>query len=172
MKHMKFIVAAAASVLLCLLAGLTDKEDHRFADMWYQERSASDGDIVLVEIDQRSLEEIGPFQDWGRGVIAETIEILNQSEDCRPAVIGLDILYAGERSGEEDRRLALAAGKYGTLSRYTITLTSEAWAISIRWPKNPKPVTSVQAWTFMPSMASQAYRLMVSILAAASANAP
>ena len=111
MKHMKFIVAAAASVLLCLLAGLTDKEDHRFADMWYQERSASDGDIVLVEIDQRSLEEIGPFQDWGRGVIAETIEILNQSEDCRPAVIGLDILYAGERSGEEDRRLALAAGE-------------------------------------------------------------
>ena len=115
MKHMKFIVAAAASVLLCLLAGLTDKEDHRFADMWYQERSASDGDIVLVEIDQRSLEEIGPFQDWGRGVIAETIEILNQSEDCRPAVIGLDILYAGERSGEEDRRLALAAGKYGNV---------------------------------------------------------
>lgn len=107
----------AASGALTLLAGLGALRgiDRAVSDLWYQSRSASDGDIVLVGIDQRALEEIGPYQQWGREVIAQAIQTLNQSEDCRPAVIGVDVLFAGETDEESDRWLAQAAGEYGNV---------------------------------------------------------
>ena len=107
----------AASGALTLLAGLGALRgiDRAASDLWYQSRSASDGDIVLVGIDQRALEEIGPYQQWGREVIAQAIQTLNQSEDCRPAVIGVDVLFAGETDEESDRWLAQAAGEYGNV---------------------------------------------------------
>ena len=85
------------------------------SDAWYQQRSASDGEIILVGIDQRALEEIGPYNQWGRDVMAMAVEALNQSEDCRPAVIGLDVLYAGETDPDMDQWLAEAAGQYGNV---------------------------------------------------------
>lgn len=110
-----FLLAAAG--VLTLLAGLGALRgiDRAASDLWYQSRSASDGDIVLVGIDQRALEEIGPYQQWGREVIAQAIQTLNQSEDCRPAVIGVDVLFAGETDEESDRWLAQAAGEYGNV---------------------------------------------------------
>lgn len=109
--------ALAAAAVLTLLAGLgvLRGPDLAASDAWYQSRSASDGDIVLVGIDQRALEEIGPYQQWSRDVIARTIRALNASEDCRPAVIGVDVIYAGETEPEADRRLAEAAGEYGNV---------------------------------------------------------
>ena len=109
--------ALAAAAVLTLLAGLGALRgpDLTVSDAWYQSRSASDGDIVLVGIDQRALEEIGPYQQWGRDVIARTIRALNESEDCRPAVIGIDVIYAGETEPEADRQLTEAAGEYGNV---------------------------------------------------------
>ncbi len=111
-----FLMAAAAAVLTFLAAlGFLQSADLRVSDLLYQSRAASDGEIVLVGIDQRALEEIGPYDKWGRNIIAQAIEALNESEDCRPAVIGLDILYAGETGEEPDRELSEAAGKYGNV---------------------------------------------------------
>ncbi len=111
-----FLMAAAAAVLTFLAAlGLLQSADLQVSDLLYQSRAASDGEIVLVGIDQRALEEIGPYDKWGRDIIAQAIEALNESEDCRPAVIGLDILYAGETGEEPDRELSEAAGKYGNV---------------------------------------------------------
>lgn len=121
---MKFTAKTRAALLglccagaLTLLAGLgvLRTADLTASDAWYQQRSASDGEIVLVGIDQRALEEIGPYNQWGRDVMAMAIEALNQSEDCRPAVIGLDVLYAGETDPEMDQWLAEAAGQYGNV---------------------------------------------------------
>lgn len=96
-------------------SGLLDKADLSLSDLWYQSRSASDGKIVIVGIDQRALEELGPYNQWGRDVIAKAIKALNESPDCRPAVIAVDILYAGETDPEKDEMLALAAGEYGNV---------------------------------------------------------
>lgn len=121
MEQKQMIQRAAAmlavSGVLTLLAGLGALRvpDQTASDAWYQQRTASDGDIVLVGIDQRALEEIGPYQQWGRGVIAQTIQMLNESEDCRPAVIGVDVLYAGETDAEADQGLVEAAGEYGNV---------------------------------------------------------
>lgn len=102
---------------LTLLAGtgLLTRPDCTVSDSWYQSREASDGKILLVGIDQRALEEIGPYSQWSREVLAQVIETLNVSEDCRPAVIGLDVLCSGQTRPEADDRLARAAGRYGNV---------------------------------------------------------
>lgn len=114
-KALPVMAAAAAFLTLLAASGFLRRADLRVSDLLYQSRAASDGEIVLVGIDQRALEEIGPYDKWGRDIIAQAIEALNESEGCRPAVIGLDILYAGETEEELDRELSEAAGKYGNV---------------------------------------------------------
>jgi len=109
--------ALLAAGLLTLLAGagFLDTADQTVSDAWYRDFQTSDGDIVLVGIDQRALEEIGPYEQWGRDIIASAVEYLNDSEDCRPAAIALDVLYTGEKDPDVDAWLAGAAGEYGNV---------------------------------------------------------
>ncbi len=115
LKETAVFGAAAAGLTLLAASGLFYKTEQSLADSWYQRSQAVSGDIVLVGIDQKALDSIGPYQQWGRDVIAEVVETLNQSEDCHPAVIGIDVLYSGETQAEADARLAGAAGKYGNV---------------------------------------------------------
>lgn len=108
-------VAAACALTLPAGLGLLDSVDLAASDAWYQSRSAPEEDIVLVGIDQRAVDEIGAYQDWDRDVIAMVLEALNESEDCRPAAIALDILYVGESDPDMDEWLAEAAGAYGNV---------------------------------------------------------
>lgn len=111
------LLALAIAGALTLLAGLgvLKGPDLAASDALYQRRTASDGQIVLVGIDQRALEELGPYSQWGRGILARAVETLNAEEDCRPAVIGLDILFVGETDPEADAQLVQAAGRYGNV---------------------------------------------------------
>ena len=109
------VTAASAAVTLLAASGIFESADLSLSDIWYREKIAGDGTIVLVGIDQKAVEDIGPYGNWGRDVIARVLENLNQSEECRPAVIGLDILYAGESDPAADEWLVQAAGAYGNV---------------------------------------------------------
>lgn len=134
MKGQKWIkgtaAALAAAGVLTLLAalGLLERIDLAASDAWYQQPEPSDGEIVLVEIDQRAIDELGPFSQWSREVIAEVLEKLNASPDCHPAVIALDIIYTGGSSPEADQRLADAAGRYGNVITGSAAVFGEALA--------------------------------------------
>lgn len=105
-----------AGVLTLLAAfGALDGIDRPASDAWYQSTQAFDGDIVLVGIDQKAIDEIGPYDEWSREVVASAVEYLNASEDCRPAAIALDALYTGESTPKADARLARAAAAYGNV---------------------------------------------------------
>ena len=80
-------LAIAALMTLPAALGLMNQVDWAASDAWYQEPQSFDEGIVLVGIDQRAIEEIGPYDQWGREIIAMAIEYLNESEDCRPAAI-------------------------------------------------------------------------------------
>lgn len=56
-----------SSGVFTLLAGLgvLRVPDLAVSDVLYQRRMASDGEIVLVGIDQKALEELGPYSQWG-----------------------------------------------------------------------------------------------------------
>lgn len=116
-KYRKFLIMALAAGLVTALmaSGVLDYADLAVSDRFYQSRSASDGEIVLVGIDQKALEDIGPYSQWGREVMAAALAALNESEACRPAVIAMDVLYSGETDGAGDARLAEEAGRYGNV---------------------------------------------------------
>ena len=102
-------VFAAAALL-----GVFYRLDQTLADTLYQSPKALDGNIFVVGIDDRAIEEIGPYP-WSRDVMAAVLEVLNADESCRPAVIGVDVLYTGESDPVLDEYLAESAGAYGNV---------------------------------------------------------
>jgi len=128
----EFAYAALIALVLTGFAGLgiLKYPDLAASDALYQSRSTPDGEIVLVEIDQRAIEEIGPYDQWGRDIMAMVLDTLNESEECRPAAIALDILYTSERDADTDEWLAEAAGRYENVvtagaARFGTAMTEE-----------------------------------------------
>lgn len=115
------MIIITASVLCATNAG--ELWDNNISDLLCQRGGSVSGNIILLEIDSHSLEELGPYQTWTRDYVAEAIERLNTSEDSRPAAIGVDVLYIGESYAESDRHLVEACSMadnviVGTLINY------------------------------------------------------
>ena len=108
-------LAIAGAFTLLAGIGVLRVPDLAVSDALYQRRMASDGEIVLIGIDQKALEELGPYSQWGRGILAQAVEALNAVEDFRPAAIGLDVLFVGETDPAADAQLAQAASRHGNV---------------------------------------------------------
>ena len=113
--------AKLAAALLCAAAltalaasGVLNTADAALSDALYQRPRAQSEDILLIGIDQRALEALGPWP-WSREVMAAAIEALNADGEHRPAVIGVDTLFVGQTDPAADSRLAEAAGEYGNV---------------------------------------------------------
>ena len=96
--------------------GILDTFDQPLSDRFYQKSGAADRDIVVIGIDQASLDVLGPMP-WPRNYMAEAIACLNNTDpDAKPAVIGIDILYSGESADPvADQQLAAAAAQFGNV---------------------------------------------------------
>ena len=93
-------------------SGFLYAQDSYIADALYQRAVPQDGQIVLINIDQKSLDELGPFPTWGRALMGDVIGMLNQEPEYAPAVIALDVLYVGESDDPEgDAYLAQMCGE-------------------------------------------------------------
>ncbi len=114
-KHL--LAMALFSGLLTFPASLNliNRADWLVSDLLNQRQMTTGDQIVVIGIDQESLETLGPYSQWSRDIFAQAIEALNQSDECRPAVIAIDILFAGETQKEPDLHLTEAAGKYGNV---------------------------------------------------------
>ncbi|MGN0653388.1 MAG: CHASE2 domain-containing protein [Oscillospiraceae bacterium] len=78
--------------------------DSLLQDKIYQSPRGINNKIKIIAIDDRTLQEIGPFGTWSRGVYAEVIEKLGDS----PAVIAMDIMIFGNMDKEGDEALKKA----------------------------------------------------------------
>jgi len=75
--------------------------DKALQDKIYTINSPTRSDnIYVIGIDNTTLEEIGPWGTWSRGVMGELINTLNADTKNAPAVIGIDVMYFGDK--EED----------------------------------------------------------------------
>ena len=119
MKNNMISVAAALAVaaILTLISYLPFMYNANagISDSIYQEASASDGNIVMVGIDDKAIDMFGPYQTWTRDIVAGAVDILNSNPETAPAVIGIDILYTGESSPESDEMLSGAALRGGNV---------------------------------------------------------
>ncbi len=93
-----FLIAALATAAAGL--GLFDNLNSTLSDLIYQHPEGSDGQIVVIGMDQRATEEYGPMP-WPRDIVADAVAILNSNPENAPAVIGVDVLYVGASADPE-----------------------------------------------------------------------
>lgn len=114
MRNRRMITIAAASVMTAAtvavyLSNILYGTANRINDRFYQRGNVRSGMISIIQIDEHSLEKLGPYQTWTRDYVAEAIEKLNEDPDTAPAVIGVDVLYIGNTSEDADDHLVRAA---------------------------------------------------------------
>ncbi|WP_240097025.1 CHASE2 domain-containing protein [Thermomonas flagellata] len=120
--HPWLLALGAGCVLLLALTGLT-----RPLDGWLYDRlsglraPAADRKIVVVEIDQHSLDALGAWP-WPRALHARLLQRLQQAQ---PAAIGFDVLFAEPDRHDPAGDAALAAAMRAS-GRVALAVTAEA----------------------------------------------
>ena len=113
-KTIIYIISISAAFLMAFfnVFGLADQ---MVEDTLYHHAGKTDGNIRIIKIDDRTMNELGDFSEWDRSVYAKLIETLCVSEEIRPAVVGFDILFTGEKDTENDQWFAEVCAEYGNV---------------------------------------------------------
>jgi CHASE2 domain-containing sensor protein len=117
----------AACILLTLFLGNTLWYfEHLLQDTVFQREPMPYPNIIVIGIDEEAIGQFGNPAQWNRSLMASALEILNSSEEYKPAVIALDIIYVGESPDPEaDARLANAAKSGGNIVTAARVVTGE-----------------------------------------------
>ena len=104
-------VLGAALITLIAWTGILNRADGVVSDALYQHSGMTDGEIIVIGMDQRAVEELGPMP-WPRDIMGDVIGYLNSNPEEKPAIIGIDVLYTGESyDPEADMYLAEMAAE-------------------------------------------------------------
>lgn len=116
-KGIKGIIFSAVIALIYFvlqISGAFTGLNNFFMDRMYQKPKATNNDIIIVAIDDKSLNELGKYDDWNRSYYAKVIENLNT---LNPAAIGIDIIFSGKsiEHPEYDTELVNACNAKGNV---------------------------------------------------------
>lgn len=95
-----FTFAAAAALTW---AAPVKSVEYWFSDLLFIRQHNVDNRIKIIGIDEKSLHEMGPFQNWTRRQAADLLKMFDNEN--KPAVIAFDINYFGERDEKGDLSL-------------------------------------------------------------------
>ncbi len=114
MKKNKIAVAAESLILFALAFLISFYDifysfDSLLRDKLYQQPRGINNKIKIIAIDDKTLQDIGPFGTWSRGVYADVINKLGDY----PAVIAMDIMIFGDMDSDGDEALKEACLKNG-----------------------------------------------------------
>lgn len=101
--------------ILCYCISAFSELQVQIADRIYQHPKLLEGNICIIGIDSKSLDELGPFSTWTRGDMAKALEILNKDSEARPSVIGVDVMYYGNTEPKEDNKLVGICSQYDNI---------------------------------------------------------
>ncbi len=87
-KRILIALLAAAVLTAVAASGWLASWNNTMTDSLLQRAKVTDGEIVVIGIDQRALEELGPFP-WPREYMADAISFLNSDPDNRSGVTGV-----------------------------------------------------------------------------------
>ncbi|MBO6301152.1 MAG: CHASE2 domain-containing protein [Ruminiclostridium sp.] len=85
--------------------------DQVITDSLYTHFSGTDRRIVIIGIDEETLNEYGNFSLWSREKLSDLLEKLYEVQSDSPAVVGLDFIMTDLTDPDKDKRLADAAKK-------------------------------------------------------------
>lgn len=113
-KNSKAVTAIEAALMfvLAFLISFYDvfySFDSLLRDKLYQQPRGINNKIKIIAIDDKTLQDIGPFGTWSRSVYGDVIDKLGEY----PAVIALDIMVFGNMDEEGDEALREACIKSG-----------------------------------------------------------
>ncbi|MBQ3762317.1 MAG: SpoIIE family protein phosphatase [Clostridia bacterium] len=116
-KGKKLLYALIASALITLLCASNQlKRTDRWAqDSLFQTETVPSGDIIIVGIDDYTLDSLGLFPTNYREYVAYALEELAADPTKKPAAVAIDVLYAGYTNESADRHLANAAAGLGNV---------------------------------------------------------
>ena len=110
------------TIIICLICGIVafvatymgvlESVDRRAGDVLYHHAGNVNGNIKIIKIDDKTMNQMGDFSTWNRDVYADLVETLCVSDDVRPAVIGFDVLFSSNKDAKSDQRFADACAKY------------------------------------------------------------
>ena len=111
------IEAVIAGLLVLSLTGFNvlSPLDYMVRDRIYQIPRGINSNIKIIGIDEKTLDAYGPIQTWSRERYGKLIEKLNENNDAKPLIIGLDILFSGNVDEEGDMALVNACKESGNV---------------------------------------------------------
>lgn len=107
--NLLLLLILSVMILTAQYFGLFQNLEYQLQDAHYQKGGLVSPEIYVIGIDEETLMEYGPWQEWGREKTAELITLLNEDEMTAPMVIGLDIGFFGEGNETDDQALIQAA---------------------------------------------------------------
>ena len=122
-------ILAAAAVFALIAGGALHRLDRWTQDALYQQRGTPSGEIVIIEIDEETLTELGPYGPNYRMYMAYVLEKLASDPENLPAAVAVDILYEGGSGSSADEKLAAAAAKLGCV----VTASMAEYGEVITW---------------------------------------
>ena len=116
-KNLIIALAWAVSITALCALGVFRRPELWIEDEIFQNPEAVPGDIVIIGIDEKDINEFGSYSSWDRSIMASALEMLASDPDKRPAVVAIDTMYTGNIEGKEegDERLAAAAAELGNV---------------------------------------------------------
>ncbi len=114
-KRILFGIIGAFLAFLITFTGVLKSIDKSAEDILYHHAGTTDAKIKIIKIDDRTMNKLGDFSIWSRDTYADLIETLCVSEDCRPAVIGFDVLFRSEKDEVADQRFVEVCDEYGNV---------------------------------------------------------
>lgn len=115
LKLLAVSLVCAAVITFLAASGWFFSVEQGLNDLIYQQEQPESGEIVIVGIDAKSSEALGPYSSWDRDIVAMVIDILNFDEETRPAVIGVDVVYSGYTYEDVDDYLVDVCAEYGNV---------------------------------------------------------
>ena len=94
---------------------VVNRADKWVQDALFQKPQAASGDVVIIGIDDETIEHLGPYNAWDRNVMASALEVLGADHANKPAVVAIDTLYIGETNHDADERLVKASEELGNV---------------------------------------------------------
>ena len=113
----KYITGAVCAILAFIAGyiGIFGSIDKAVEDVLYHKPGVTDGNIRIIKIDERTMNQLGDYSQWDRSVYAQLVDKLCVSEDVKPAVIGFDILFNGDKDEASDRSFAEICKTHGNV---------------------------------------------------------
>ena len=101
-KNLIIAFAWAVSITVLCALGVFRRPELWIEDEIFQTPEAVPGDIVIIGIDDRDIDEFGNYNTWDRSIMASALEALASDPDRRPAVVAIDTMYTGNIEGKEE----------------------------------------------------------------------